>query len=486
MPIPMPELPGNALLSGIKTGGNLYSQIMHPKIQRENMARQWQQHLDQLKLSKAAAGRAAQAAADAHKLALMKMDPLSAFKQMVALQQQMNGGQGAPQPSQDQSFMPGIGGAFGLQPQELQEPEQGQFPANEQQMVQEQMPEPQQGQFPALQQKILNPMQPPQGRVPSLNEQALSPMDALGKKGPGGIDMDKVKRDPLQRAAFKKLFGIDPVEKTSSFTGAAREGLDMARLKKEYGENSEEYRNAQAIQQSKEQQRKDLSDKRTRELHGLKPGDVAIRDPETGEEIGYSKQLTKEQAMQEENRVKFDMLYPLIVEGASMLSGPGATLKLEQAAREYKTNPKARKIIDDFLIAEKALTNATVTEAARFGSGKQNQVFNRYRESLQASDIPQKLKKWIKEYGIPAEANLKAGRNWLKTLDEVDDKSKKMVPARRNYYYDPEKQYAHDEAMHRGEKSAEETYDDNELVKVQTPKGIEIMTYAEARRKGAA
>ncbi len=483
----MPELPGGAFLKGLDTGSTLYSRMMGPKLKREAMAQAWQQHLDQLKMQKAAAGRAAQAAEDAHKLALMKLDPLSAFKQMVAYQQQMNGGQGGMQPSQEQSSMPSIGGMFGQQPQEMMEPEQGQFPLAEQQGLQEIMPEPEQGQFPALQQKILNPMQQPQADVPALNEQAINPLEAANaSSATNGLDMEKIKKDPLLRAAFKQLFKYDPIEKPSSYTGAAREGLDMARLKKDYGVNSEAYRNAQAIQQSKETQRKDLSDKRSRELHGLKPGDVAIHDSETGEEIGFSKQLTKDQQMQEENRVKFDEIYPLVFNGASVFSGPGATLKLEQAAREYKINPKARKLIDDFLIAEKALTNTTVTEAARFGSGKQNQVFNRYRESLQAEDVPKKLKKWIKEYGIPAEANLKAGQRWQKILDEVDNKAKRLVPARRNYYYDPEKQYAHDEEMHRGQKSAEETYHDNELVQVEGPNGIEVMTYAEAKRKGAA
>ena len=439
--IPLPGDYGTAFSQGVNSGGSLFSRIMQPVLEREKQ-RQAEAHFqEQLKLQKQAAARAGANSDLQRKLLMQKLDPMHEIKQLQLLNDYFSGGKGAQgQPSSQQSFLPSIGAALrgGNQPQG-------------------------QGQFPALQERIMQGGMPQDNAIPQLNEQAVSPMEASAPQGSGnGLNMEAIKSSPILRGWFKKHFGIDPAsaDRGSAYTGSAREGLDLARLKKQFGENSEEYRNAEAISHAKEQQRKDLSEKRQRELHGLRPGDTPIIDPDTGEEIGYSKQLTKDQAMQEENKIKFDMLYPYVVEGASVFSGLGATKKLEQAARTYKTNPQSKKLIDDFLIAEKALTNTTVTEAARFGSGKQNQVFNRYRESLQASDIHDKLKKWIKEFEIPSEANRNAGRRWQKILDEVDNKSKKMVPARRSYFNDPEKQFQHDQeqfASQREKESAPDT-----------------------------
>ncbi len=58
--IPMPQLPLSGLNQAIATGGNLFQQMINPVIQRENMQRQWKQHLDSLELQKAAEGRSAQ------------------------------------------------------------------------------------------------------------------------------------------------------------------------------------------------------------------------------------------------------------------------------------------------------------------------------------------------------------------------------------------------------------------------------------------
>jgi hypothetical protein len=56
--IPMPGQPGEAFLSGLDTGSAMFQRMMQPQIQREDMARQWRQHLDDLALRQQAAGRA--------------------------------------------------------------------------------------------------------------------------------------------------------------------------------------------------------------------------------------------------------------------------------------------------------------------------------------------------------------------------------------------------------------------------------------------
>lgn len=50
--IPNTQLPFSGLNQAIATGGNLFSQMMNPVIQRENMMRQWKQHLENMALQK--------------------------------------------------------------------------------------------------------------------------------------------------------------------------------------------------------------------------------------------------------------------------------------------------------------------------------------------------------------------------------------------------------------------------------------------------
>ena len=50
--IPNVGSPGDALLKGLMTGSNLYSNAMHPIIQREQLAQARKNHLEQLALAK--------------------------------------------------------------------------------------------------------------------------------------------------------------------------------------------------------------------------------------------------------------------------------------------------------------------------------------------------------------------------------------------------------------------------------------------------
>src|ERR1700727_1014636 len=50
--IPNTELPGNSFLKGLDTGSSMFSRMINPVIQRENMMRQWKQHLDSLAFQK--------------------------------------------------------------------------------------------------------------------------------------------------------------------------------------------------------------------------------------------------------------------------------------------------------------------------------------------------------------------------------------------------------------------------------------------------
>lgn len=296
------------------------------------------------------------------------------------------------------------------------------------------------------------------------------------------IDYELLKKHPALRGLFKEIFHFDPLTGTKppALTGAARDAESMEQLRQLHGKDSPIVKEAEAIQHYKQQQQEDLSAIRQRQLNGLKPGDTEIKDPETGSIIGFKKQTDAKQKESAKNTVLFNELYPLVYKGGYMLSGPGATAKLEQAASEYNTNPDARKLIDDFLIAEKALGNTTVTEAARFGAGKTNQTYNRFAETLKAEDIHKKLKKWIKEYEIPPEATLKAGLRWTKILNDAEKKANSRIPATYDYYFDPEKQFAAQNASneHLKEKTATETIpiskEDEALIKYYEPQLIKI------------
>ena len=58
--IPMPSLPGESFLKGMEQGGNMYTRIMNPILAREKQQQLENHFQEQLKLSKAAAGRNAQ------------------------------------------------------------------------------------------------------------------------------------------------------------------------------------------------------------------------------------------------------------------------------------------------------------------------------------------------------------------------------------------------------------------------------------------
>jgi hypothetical protein len=169
--IPLPLAPGQMLLKGAQTGGNLFQQFMSPIIEREKQKQLENHFQQQLQLSKAAAGRAAQAASDAHKLALMKMDPLYEAKQFEALENYFKG-----RKNQDASRGSPIPEAL---PREIMGEGLGMF-----------TPEGLAQQQENVQSKIPN-------EAPSNN--------------PMGMDLELMKAHPMLRGWYKHHFGVDPL-----------------------------------------------------------------------------------------------------------------------------------------------------------------------------------------------------------------------------------------------------------------------------------
>ncbi len=152
MSVNIPNIGNNldALMNGIRTGSNFYTNLMNPILQREHLKQAAdldREHQKQLEnhfqmnfgLSKQAAARAAQAAADAHK----KMDPMYEINQYKALEdwvkgqgaaqqegsQQMNGAEQPTMPNQEMGEGKGM-----FTPQGMQEGQQSpQMGANTQQ-----------------------------------------------------------------------------------------------------------------------------------------------------------------------------------------------------------------------------------------------------------------------------------------------------------------------------------------------------------------
>ena len=177
--IPLPGNRGEEFRKGVDTGSSLFSRMMQPILEREKQKQLDAHFQEQLKLNKAAAGRAAQAAADAHK----KMDPMYEINQYKALEnwvkgqaaQQAGQGGGGQMPGAQQPPMPQqeMGEGMGMfSPQGLQEAQQ----------------------------------------APPVTAIAAPPIANAGSGGMGGgLDLELLKAHPMLRGFAKKHLGIDPL-----------------------------------------------------------------------------------------------------------------------------------------------------------------------------------------------------------------------------------------------------------------------------------
>lgn len=392
----MPGLSGDSFLKGVNTGSAMFSRIMKPILAREQMAQrkkmqeaqlaqQWQSHLDNLAVRKMQEAR------------LGEMIPL---QRMIALEN-LKKLQLENDPTAQVKYFEQLLGASNNKSSD---------------------------------------------NTTNLSGQGMFPLEENASSNPGNnFDLMAIKNDMSPhglalRSVLEKKFPSMFKEVNRPYQGAARNALDLERLKKEYGEGSEVYQNAKAEQEANIQGKRDLSLIRDRTISGLKPGERWIKDENTGERIGIQHTLNEKERNAEEGRAMFNELYPIVYKGAAPFSGEGSIRKLEEAAANYKTDPNARKMFDDFLLAEKALTATVVNEAATLNAGKTNQTYRQLRESLIADDIPRKIKSLIKQYQIPASANLKSALSFQKLLNEATTNSRKMVPATRDLYFSPELQ----------------------------------------------
>ncbi len=412
-------LPGNmidSLLNGVRTGSAMYSGIMNPILNRENQQvtrdrnkelaqqfgitnqRQAEQFAQEMALRKQAESRMGANTGLQRELLNQKINnlknPMAALKQKLDYISQLEAKQNVgnlQQPiNQDQNMM-------GLNNNGEQALHQGQG------MMANQSPLPQENTH-----KMLN-----------------------------GVDLEDIKRGlTLQALGIKNNDHV--------LHGAARDASDLERLKNQVGEGSPVYQNAKAQYEAQLDAKKDLRDLRARTKSGLKAGEKEFFDEKTGEPLGKEIPLTAKERESEEGNILFNELYPIVYKGAFPFSGEGSITRLEKAAQNYKTDPKARKLFDDFLLSEKTMAATTVNEASTLKSGHTNQTYNRLKESLEVQDIPKLVKKFIKEYKIPPEASLKAAMRYQKALSDARKKARSGTPATQKLFYNPELQNKYD------------------------------------------
>jgi hypothetical protein len=183
--IPMPDI-ANSFSKGFGLTDNLMQQILgrnqlkqkdaHEKEQLAQLERHFQ---EQLKLNKAAAGRAAQAAADAHK----KMDPMYEINQYKALENWLKG-----QDAQKAAQQGGLQQMSGAEQPPIPTQEMGQgmgmFSPEGMQQAQQQ---------------------------PHVTAAAAQPTAPTGGNPMGGLNMDLLKAHPMLRGFAKKHLGYDPL-----------------------------------------------------------------------------------------------------------------------------------------------------------------------------------------------------------------------------------------------------------------------------------
>lgn len=296
-----------------------------------------------------------------------------------------------------------------------------------------------------------------QSFIPSIlsNNQQQNQMPPVAPtQNNSNIDMEQIKNNPILRGYFKKHFGIDlGAGESNVLHGPARDAADLAKLKKEVEAGRiepEVYDNAKAAYDAQLDAKRDLRDLRARTKEGLKPGEKQFFDKTTGEPLGKEIPLTAKERESEEGNILFNELYPYVYQGAAPFSGEGSIRRLENAARNYKTDAKARKLFDDFLLADKMLAATTVNEAATLKAGKTNQSYNQLKESLSAQDIPSAVKNLIKQYQLPASAQLKAAMRYQQLLSDARKKARKSTPATQKLFYNPEMQSQHEARQEEG------------------------------------
>jgi hypothetical protein len=206
--VPMPALPLTGLNQAIATGGNLFSQMINPVIKREDMQRQWKQHLDTLALQKAAAGRASAMAPLQLRLAQLQLEAAERdadpAKKMAYIQQIMQGIQG----------MGGQGGNGGqIPPEQPMQPFMG-------------------GGMPSIQEMEQPTPQAPTQQTLQQGFQGFTPEQQMAASL-GGIKLPTFKENPAQKRALDLQGKIELEQQKSALKKKELEDKEVVAAQKD-------------------------------------------------------------------------------------------------------------------------------------------------------------------------------------------------------------------------------------------------------------
>jgi len=396
--IPMPKSFGESLLQGMDTGSNVFSRLMQPILNREEMAgrkeisqtqlaQQMKVHQDNLAIQQMAQARLAQ------------MAPLERHLAELNIQKAEMETDPAKKLAYVNSVMQGIVGMPGA----------------------EQTGNPQ-----------AQSMHPMSGMgMPSLEEMQNPTTQALSRQslqqGFGGFT-------PEQQMKMG-LAGIK-IPRQDSYHGAARDAYDLERLRQQVGDNSPIYQNAIQAYKASQQNREDLSSLRGRTLGGLKPGERWMYD-DAGQIAGKETPLTATERTEYKGRGFFNYVFPIISKGLTPFSGEKSIRNLSNAASQYGANPESTKLIDDWLLAKKLLTVGVVKESSTLGSGKQKATYEQLRDSLNSSDIPDKIGSVIKQFKLPNSAMRLVDTRFQEILNQATKAGEQSIPAFQRQYFKP-------------------------------------------------
>lgn len=172
-------------------------------------------------------------------------------------------------------------------------------------------------------------------------------------------------------------------------------------------------------------------------LGKLKPGWQAVKDAE-GNDIGVNVPMSDKQVDQWKAKEKFDVIYPFLNQSLGEYSGKGSWERFVNDAKNYNTDAKAKQRIDNFYAAKSLLSIGSTTENARIGGHATNVQLRELKNTLDKSEVHQKLEKGS-GFVLPKQYAKNSGDIFKNYLDKVENTAKTNIPAYEFRALNPEK-----------------------------------------------
>lgn len=176
-------------------------------------------------------------------------------------------------------------------------------------------------------------------------------------------------------------------------------------------------------------------------LPPLSKGQSYAKDLHTGQVIGVNTPFTAPELKQFQGKESFNSLFPFLNKSLSSYSGRHSWKKFAADSENYDSDPEARDRIDNFLAAQKLLSAETVTETARIGGSATNKQLQLLRDSLDSSEVPDKLQ-FGSTFVLPEGYAKRSGEIFQNKLNEAAAKAEQVPQFRVRYFNAPQAQNA--------------------------------------------